>query len=225
MFSGDHAVVPEAAAAPNLLVYFALVAGVIVLPGMDMAFVLARSLAQGRAAGLVAVAGLVCGGFCHLALAGAGLGLLLTTAPHLADTMLLAGSVYLGWVGLTLWRHGTALGAVDPQRHSQCRTSLWAAFGQALLTCLLNPKAYLFMLAVFPRFVRADGGPWLQQVLPLGLITAATQLAVYGSVALVAARLRSALARSPRVQAGMGRAVGAMLVVCAAWAVATGWQG
>lgn len=48
-----------------------------------------------------------------------------------------------------------------------------------MLTCLLNPKAYLFMFAVFPQFLRPEaGGIWLQATI-LGTIIAATQFSVY----------------------------------------------
>lgn len=51
----------------HLWLYFLMVLGVIALPGMDMAFVLASALAGGRKAGAFAVAGLVAGGICHTA--------------------------------------------------------------------------------------------------------------------------------------------------------------
>jgi len=46
----------------HLWLFFLMVLGIIVLPGLDMAFVLASSLTSGHRAGLVAVAGIVAGG-------------------------------------------------------------------------------------------------------------------------------------------------------------------
>jgi threonine/homoserine/homoserine lactone efflux protein len=52
--------------APQLWLYFLVVLGVIVLPGLDMAFVLASALVGGQRNGLAAVAGIVAGGACHM---------------------------------------------------------------------------------------------------------------------------------------------------------------
>jgi threonine/homoserine/homoserine lactone efflux protein len=213
------------------LLYLLLVGGIIILPGMDMAFVLASTLAHGRSAGLAAVAGLVCGGVVHLALATTGIGLLLAAAPRWANALLLIGCAYLCWIGWVLWRHGAALANVDAmdsrldgdRKHTQDQ-KLWPTFARAIVTCLLNPKAYIFMLAVFPRFLRADGGSWLQQAAPLGLITAATQVLVYGAVALASSRLRSVLLSNSRAHRQLGRAIGLVLAISASWALTSGWQ-
>ncbi len=62
-----------------------------------------------------------------------------------------------------------------------------------MLTCLLNPKAYVFMLAIFPQFLRPERGQlWLQAAVP-GLVVAVTQAAVYGAVALGAVLVGAAL--------------------------------
>ena len=68
------------------------------------------------------------------------------------------------------------------------------AFRRGMLTNLLNPKAYVFMLAVFPQFVRPEWGPIWMQAVVLGAIIIATQLAVYSPIALAAARARHWLA-------------------------------
>ena len=101
-------------ASPSWL-YFALVAGVIVLPGMDMAFVLGSSLTGGRRAGLAAVAGIVAGGILHVLMSAAGIGLLLASAPRLFNALLVAGALYAGWIGWTSWRDAAAFGEIDAQ--------------------------------------------------------------------------------------------------------------
>jgi threonine/homoserine/homoserine lactone efflux protein len=98
-------------------------------------------------------------------------------------------------------------------------------FGRALATCLLNPKAYVFMLAVFPQFLRAGEGALLPQVLLLGAIIAAIQLAVYGGVALGAEALRVGLVRSAALQVVVARCVALLLLATAAWTVWHGWSG
>lgn len=206
---------PIAPASP-LWLYFLLVAGIIALPGMDMAFVLASALTGGRRGGLAAVGGLVAGGWLHVAFGALGIGLLLQAAPGLLQGLLLAGSAYVAWIGWTLLRGAVALG-----EQAAAARPLHATFGRALATCLLNPKAYLFTLAVFPQFLRGGGalGP---QMLAMAAITSGTQLAIYGGLALAAGRAGRWLRGNPATQRGLGRSVGLLLVLAAAWTAAHG---
>jgi threonine/homoserine/homoserine lactone efflux protein len=199
--------------ASPLWLYFVLVFGIIVLPGMDMAFVMASALVDGRRAGLAAVAGMVAGGMVHMLMGALGVGLLLLALPQLATALLLAGAAYVGWMGWSLFSGADALGAVGsgPSR------PLWEIAGRALLTCLMNPKAYIFTLAVFPQFLRAEQGALAAQSLAMGAITALTQAGVYGAVALGAAGLAGWLRANGRAQIGLGRGVGLLLMATAAW--------
>ncbi len=207
--------------ASPLWLYFLLVAGIIALPGMDMAFVLASALAGGRRSGLAAVGGMVTGGWCHMLFGALGIGLLLQAAPGLVDALLLAGAAYVAWIGWTLIAGGAApLAQADGPR----RPAL-ATWGRAMATCLLNPKAYLFTLAVFPQFLRADGPPLAAQAGALAAITSATQVAIYGGLVLAASHARGWLRDSPAAQRRAGQGVGWLLVLAAAWTALHGLAG
>ncbi|WP_457281787.1 LysE family translocator [Polaromonas sp. P5_D5] len=202
----------------HLWLFFLMVLGIIILPGMDMAFVMASSLTGGRRAGLFAVAGIVAGGICHVVAGALGLGILLQLVPGMVNVMLVAGSLYIAWIGWSLMRSTSVFGAlpdIEPP-------SPWRTFRQAALTCLLNPKAYLFMLAIFPQFLRLEYGSLWVQAVALGLIIAITQSGVYGSLALAAAGTRRWLAQRPGASVAMARAVGAVLIAGACF---TAWQG
>jgi threonine/homoserine/homoserine lactone efflux protein len=210
----------------HLWLYAALVFGIIVLPGMDMAFVLASSLANGRRAGFAAVFGMVVGGFAHVVMSALGVGLLLKLSPTLFNVMLIAGCAYLAWIGIAIARSaGTSsgLGEVVPSE----RKSLKRTFVQAVGTCLLNPKAYLFMLAVFPHFLKTDTasfGPIWSQALVLFAIGAVCQIGIYGSVALAASNVRERLNRGSTSYLWFARGVGALLVVTACWTLFSAWS-
>ena len=221
-----HASAMAALPDPSLYaLYFVLVAGVILLPGMDMAYVLGSALARGPRAGLAAVAGTMAGGVVHLAAGAFGVGLLLLSAPALYRAVLLAGALYMAWLGVSLWRSAEALGLPDLAAGPPAARGHGATFGAAMATCLLNPKAYVFMLAVFPQFLRPGQGPLFVQALLLGGITAATQAGVYGSVALGAGWLRGSLKRHPAAPRRLGRAAAVLLVSAAAVTLWQGWQG
>jgi threonine/homoserine/homoserine lactone efflux protein len=205
----------------HLWFFFVMAFGIIVLPGMDMAFVLASSLRGGRRSGLLAVAGIVAGGVVHVAASALGIGLLLQLIPGLFNALLLAGAAYIAWIGISLLRSASAAGALPQARGAD---TPWATFRQAVITCLLNPKAYLFMFAVFPQFFRPELGAVWTQALVLGIIISLTQAAVYGSLALAAGGAGAGLGARPRLQVLIVRAAGAMLMLGAAWTVMEGWR-
>jgi threonine/homoserine/homoserine lactone efflux protein len=205
----------------QLWLFFLMVFGIVVLPGMDMAFVLANALAGGRRRGLLAVGGVIAGGVCHVVASALGIGLLLQLFPALFNAMLIAGSAYIAWIGWSLWRVRSAAGALPQARSAD---SAWTTFRQAALTNLLNPKAYLFMLAVFPQFMRpAQGHVWAQAAV-LWIIIALTQAGVYGSLALAAGSAGAGLATRPRLQLAMIRGAGLMLMAGALWSAWEGWR-
>ncbi|MGI9023979.1 MAG: LysE family translocator [Burkholderiaceae bacterium] len=102
-----------------------------------MAFVLGSALTGGRAKGLAAVAGIVAGGVCHVVMTALGISVLLKLVPGAFNALLLAGALYIAWIGFSLMRSESAFG-VEPV----ARIRPWrATFRQGALTSLLNPKA------------------------------------------------------------------------------------
>lgn len=203
----------------HLWLFAVFVFGIIVLPGMDMAYVLGSSLVDGRRAGLAAVAGMVAGGAVHTAMGALGVGLLLRLAPWAFNAVLAAGALYVAWMAVSLWRSPATLARVNGQPSRPASQ----VFARAAATCLLNPKAYVFMVAVFPQFVRPALGNVAAQITAMGAIIAVTQALVYGAVALGAASLRQWLGSSVHAQAGIARAVAVLLLGTSAWALGTGW--
>lgn len=139
----------------QLWVFFILVLGVVALPGLDMAFVLASSMAGGRRSGWAATAGIVAGGVCHVAMSVLGVMAVFQLAPVLFNALLAAGAVYLGWIGLSLLKIRAAIGLA---RAPQAPQTLRSTFLRGMTTSLLNPKAYVFMVAVFPQFMEPEFG-------------------------------------------------------------------
>jgi len=78
---------------------------------------------------------------------------------------------------------------------------------------------------VFPQFVHAEQGSIWAQAAVLSLITAGTQIAVYGGLALTAAQAQKALSSRPQLNAWMAKSVGLVLIVAAALTVYSGIAG
>lgn len=204
--------------AQALWIYLILLFGIIVVPGMDMFFVLANALTRGRKAGLSAVSGIMLGGAVHTLFGALAVGLLMQLPTMIFQTMILVGAAYMAWIGYTLLRSSIT---VDSVGRTTTRSD-WVAFRQGLVTCLLNPKAYLFVLAVFPQFMRPEYGPIWSQALVMGLMTVLMQLAIYGSLAVAAGKGRDALVGHPEMTVWIGRGAGALFVVVALF---TAWHG
>lgn len=207
--------------AAHLWLFFLFVFGIVIVPGMDMTVVLANALGGGRRDGLLATFGVMAGGVCHVVVGALGVGIVLQLWPAAFRLMLLAGAIYVAWLGFGLLRGGAAMQAIRERRP----VSAWAAFRSGALTNLLNPKAYLFMLAVFPQFLRPEQGWVGAQAVALGLVIAATQLLVYGGLALAVSQARTVWAGRDVAIDRVGRCVGALLIVVAAWTLWQGWRG
>jgi len=207
--------------AENLWLFFTLLFGIIIVPGMDMVFVLANAITGGRASGLAATAGIMAGGVLHTVYAALGVSAVLHLIPELFNVLLAAGAAYIAWIGFSLIRSSVTIGRVE----GGIERSRWASFRQGALTSLMNPKAYLFMLAVYPQFLKPQFGPVWSQAAVMMVLIAATQLAVYGGLALTAGRGRDLLVGSPSVTVAIGKAAGFVLVLIAALTVWQGWSG
>jgi len=203
----------------NLWLFFTLLFGIIIVPGVDMVFVLANSLTGGRASGLSATAGIMAGGVLHTLYAALGVSVILHLVPGLFNVLLVAGAAYIAWIGFSLVRSSITIGGIE----GSGKLSRWASFRQGALTSLMNPKAYLFMLAVYPQFLKPQFGPIWSQALVMAAMIATTQLAIYGGLALAAGRGRDFLVGSPGATMWIGRAAGVVLILVAAFTIWQGW--
>lgn len=201
--------------AQNLWIFFVLLFGIIIVPGMDMFFVMANSLTGGRARGLAATAGVMLGGVFHTLFGAFFVGAITKLAPSLITAILIAGAAYMAWVGFTLIKSSIT---VDDLGTAKTK-SMWAAFRQGAITCILNPKAYVFVLAVYPVFIQPRFGPVWSQALTMGILTALTQLGIYGGLALAAAKSRDLLISNPATTIWIGRVAGVLFLCVAALTV------
>jgi threonine/homoserine/homoserine lactone efflux protein len=201
----------------HLWLFFVLVIGIIALPGMDMAFVMANAISSGRRSGFAAVAGIMAGGLTHAVMSALGVGLLFAASRLAYLGLAVVGAVYMAWIGFSIARRPGALMSVED---GAVASDLTIA-RRALTTCLLNPKAYMFNIAVIPQFMKPEYGSMATQAFLIAIIVMATQGVIYGAVALGAAGLRERLRSNTALQLMLGRVVGVGLIAGAAWSL---WQ-
>lgn len=155
-------------------------------PGPDMLLIASRSVSQGRSAGFASLAGFQAGTYCHAIAAAFGLSQLFLAVPLAYDLVRYAGAAYLLYLAVQAFRStGRLANAAAPVT---CYP-VAQMFRQGLLTNLLNPKMALFVLALFPQFVRPDAGLVAGQVLILATVLNLIGLVVNGVVIVTASRL------------------------------------
>jgi threonine/homoserine/homoserine lactone efflux protein len=175
-------------------------------PGPDMTYVAARSLGQGRRAGLISALGISAGCVVHIVAASAGVAVLLRAWPPAYTVVRLAGAAYLIYLGAGML--GTARRGDTPR--SIVEASDREIFRQGVITNVLNPKVAMFFLAFLPQFVDPARGPAGLQALGLGLAFNVSGTLVNALVAWLAGAARTLL-DSRDTRAWFQRASGAIL--------------
>jgi threonine/homoserine/homoserine lactone efflux protein len=188
-------------------------AGVVALgamsPGPDFAVVVRRSAVSGRALGMAAAAGVSVGVFGWVMAAATGIAALLAASAVAFTVVKLVGGAYLVYLGAkALWaaRRAGAAPEVDVAA-GQRRPRV--AFGEGLLTNLLNPKAALFFVALVPQFL--DRGSHVGDAALLSLGAAVGALTWFLLLANLVGVLRAFFAR-PAVRRTVDAVTGATLI-------------
>lgn len=189
--------------------FVAAVVAVVITPGADMAIIVTSALSGGRRAGAAAVAGVASGGAAHIAFSALGLTALVAAHPGALAALSWAGAAYLIWLGVSFLRARHAPGF----EHRVAPVSPAAAWRRAALTNLLNPKAYLFMLIVFPQFICRDCWPVWVQALVLGGLLLGIAIVIYTVIALAAAHVGRRVLADARTAVWINRAAGLLLAL------------
>jgi threonine/homoserine/homoserine lactone efflux protein len=149
---------------PNLLVFLLAALVLLLTPGPAVLYIVARSIDQGRLAGLVSVLSIEVGNSFHVLAAALGLSAILVSSATAFTVVKYLGAAYLIYLGL---RRLLARDQVHTAASVQ-RQSLRRIFSQGVLVAILNPKTALFFFAFLPQFVDPAQGSVTGQLLTLG---------------------------------------------------------
>jgi len=166
-----------------------------VTPGPNMMYVLSRSIAQGRRAGLTSLAGVMVGYLFYMFGAAFGITAIVLRIPHAMAMLAAAGALYLAYLA---WQ-SLKPGGVSPFAVQHRATE---APGRLLMmgaaTSLLNPKLMMIFFSLIPRFIDYQAGNVLGQTLSLGAMLIMAFATSNGMVALFAGGLSSFMAKRRR---------------------------
>lgn len=184
-------------------------------PGPAVVYILTRTLAQGRAAGLASVAGVAVGNLGNALGAALGLAALFAVSSTAFTVVKWAGALYLIGLGVQQLRRRSAPDhAAKPAPATPSRLMRDGA-----LVALLNPKTTLFFAAFLPQFMDAGASPAVQGAALGGLFVAIAGASDLGYVllaGLLAPRLSTGTALRRWGPALSGCTFIALGVACAA---------
>jgi threonine/homoserine/homoserine lactone efflux protein len=179
------------------------------VPGPDMLFLLGRTIAQGRAAGLCAAFGINLGAYVHLLAAITGLSALVLASATAFTAVKWIGAAYLLYLGLGALR--SKGGFAFPVGDAKVK-ALRLIFWQGFLSDVLNPKVALFYVALLPQFISAHDTTPVKHLVALGVTGNMVGIGTSITYVFLAARMTDALRRNQTISSWLTKAMGALFV-------------
>lgn len=167
---------------------------IVAIPGPGVLYVVARSVDQGRRAGLVSVLGIGIGNYVQVLVAAVGLSALIASSAVAFEVLRIAGAAYLIWLGISRLRESDPSTVAIGEPVSDQRL-----LGQGVVVATLNPKTALFFVAFLPQFVDPAAASVAPQILLLGTVFVAMALVGDSLYALAAGTLADRFRGTPGV--------------------------
>jgi threonine/homoserine/homoserine lactone efflux protein len=186
-----------------------LVASLVLLltPGPAVLYIVARSIEQGRLAGVVSAVGVGLGTLVHVAAAALGISALLVSSALAFSVVKYLGAAYLVYLGLRTLLHK------DQAEHVSMPTApLARIFRQGVVVNVLNPKLALFFFAFLPQFIDPDRDAVVGQIMLLGGIFALLGMLSDSLYALLAGTVRHWLRQSAAFLRGQRYVTGGVYI-------------
>lgn len=177
-------------------------------PGADTMYILGRSIAQGKKAGIVSALGIVTGVFIHTILVAFGLSLIVARSPLAFSIVKYAGAIYLACLGFKmLIKKSDAM--LDPNQKPAALGKLYAS---GILTNVLNPKVALFFIVFLPQFVRPENASSPLPFILLGIIFVIPGTIWCLMLAVFSAMLSKKISQSNRITLWLSRVTGGLFI-------------
>jgi threonine/homoserine/homoserine lactone efflux protein len=195
--------------ASTFLIFAAASLAFLAIPGPSVFYIVTRSLAQGRRAGITSMLGVQAGGLVHVVAAAFGVSALIASSAEAFTVVKYAGAAYLILLGVRKLRSS---GTDEPDPEPRGQASFTRLFGHGVVVNVLNPKTALFFLAFLPQFIDPAAGPVAPQMLVLGTMLVGLGVMSDGTYALVAARAGQRLRRAAAARRLLDRISGGVFV-------------
>lgn len=145
-----------------LLIFIPTFFLVAVSPGLNMMLAMALGMSIGVRRALWMMYGELIGVATVAICATLGVAAIMLHYPMIFAVLKYIGGAYLIYLGWQMWRSKGRL-AVGAHAHQVLPTSRVVLFSQGLVTALVNPKGWAFMVSLLPPFINI-GSPLLPQL-------------------------------------------------------------
>ncbi len=204
---------------PTLLTFAVAATLLIIVPGPNVIFIIARGIDQGRRAAVTSALGVEAGVLLHIGAAVLGLSAVVVASDILFNVVKYAGAAYLIWMGMVSIR-AKAITLDRPQINR--RASYGRLFTQGLVVNVLNPKVGLFFIAFLPQFIDPARGSSTGQILVLGAVFAAIAVVSDLVYALASGSIGAWLSTRERIALQRDRFAGAVYILLGVVAALSG---
>lgn len=129
-----------------------LLAGILLnlTPGNDTIYILSRSIAQGRNAGILSALGIGSGSIIHTMFAAFGLSIIISKSILVFSIIKYLGAIYLVYIGIKMILDKSKLQFKNIKPAQKKSLSIYR---DAALTNIFNPKVAMFFIAFLPQFI------------------------------------------------------------------------
>ncbi|MGF6570105.1 RhtB (resistance to homoserine/threonine) family protein [Paraburkholderia sp. GAS333] len=188
-----------------------------VTPGPDTAYIVGRSVAQGRGAGMMSALGISAGCCVHSLACAFGLTALLAASTTAFTVIKFVGAIYLMYLGVRLIFAKPSADDANTATAGEVRAagapkSLRQLFLQGFWTNVLNPKVVLFFVSFFPQFVTTGSDHKTFAFLTLGAVFVLMSMIWNSFVAWIAGSVTQRFSGKPSMKKWLDRGVGSAFV-------------
>ena len=181
-----------------------------VTPGNDTIYILSKTLAQGKKAGIISVLGISSGILFHTILAVFGLSIIIAKSIFIFNIIKYAGALYIIYLGYQMFINKTALTTGTIQKSKD--KNYWKIYQQGILTNVLNPKVALFFISVLPQFIKPELINSSAPFLILGVTFIATATLWTLVLTIFASRIFYRLKENSKIAGCINKICGATLI-------------
>jgi threonine/homoserine/homoserine lactone efflux protein len=196
----------------RLIVFAAVMAALIAVPGPSVLFTISRALTAGRRLALFTVVGNELGLCVQLVAVAFGLGAVVERSAQVYAAVKWAGAVYIVYLGVQAVRHRQSAAAVLAGRATLMPPG--RAVRDGFVVGVTNPKTIVFFVATLPSFISREPGhlPIPMQMLLVGAMFPAIAIVLDSLWAVAADTARRWLVHSPRRLALLGGTGGLVMI-------------
>ncbi|NRD73621.1 LysE family translocator [Shewanella sp. VB17] len=132
--------------------------------------------------------------------------------PHIFDMLKWVGGIYLGYIGIQMWRAKGKMAKLDQQ---STEISNGALISQGFITAIANPKGWAFMISLLPPFINVSNAlaPQLITLLSIIMLTEFVSMTAYATGGKT---LKKFLSRGDNIK-WINRVAGSLMIGVGCW--------